>query len=125
MSSKNSLKIDQDERTGGASINGIPVLILGGDSMKIGDNVYEITPEIHKALSSTGYTGENMKNENDILMMNNILRDVKYTGVGDKQSYRKTFFTIKLPKLVEDIQNKSFNEIDLQGHGIEKNFYTI
>ena len=97
MSSKNSLKIDQDERTGGASINGIPVLILGGDSMKIGDNVYEITPEIHKALSSTGYTGENVKNENDILLMNNILRDVNYTGIGDKQSYRKTFFTIKLP----------------------------
>ena len=125
MSSRNSLKIDQDERTGGASINGIPVLILGGDSMKIGDNVYEITPEIHKALSSTGYTGENMKNENDILMMNNISRDVNYTGVGDKQSYRKTFFTIKLPKLVEDNQNKSFNEIDLQGHGIKKLLYHL
>ena len=41
MSSKNSFKIDQDERTRGASINGIPVLIFGGDSMKIKDNVYE------------------------------------------------------------------------------------
>ena len=86
MSSKNSLKIDQDERTGGASINGIPILILGGDSWKIGDNVYEITPEIHKALSSTLYTGETMKNENDILMLNNILRDVKYTGEQDRPS---------------------------------------
>ena len=124
MSSKNSLKIDQDERTGGASKNGIPVLILGDDSMKIGNNVYEITPEIHKALSSTGYTGENMKNENDILMRNIILRDVNYTGIGDKPSKRKTFFTITLPKLVEEIQNKTFEEItddseDLQGEGVK------
>ena len=72
MSSKNSLGIDQDTRTVGASINDKPVLIFSGDSTKIGDEVYEITPRIHKALSSTGYTGENMKNENDILMMNKI-----------------------------------------------------
>ena len=120
MSSKNSSRIDQDRRTGGASINNTPVLILGGDSCKIGDNVHETTPEIHKALSSTGYTGENMKNENDISMMNNIIRDLGYTGIGDKKTNRTTFFTITLPKFVEDIQNKTFNEIDLQGQGIEK-----
>ena len=120
MSSKNSLRIEQDTRTGGASINGTPVLILAGKSWKIGDNVYEIIPEIHKALSSTGYTGENMKNENDILMMTNTLRDVNYTGIGDKQSYTKTFFTITLPKLIENIQNKTFSETDLQGQRIEK-----
>ena len=33
---------------------------------------------------------------------------------------KKTFFTIKLPKLIEGIQNKTFDEIDLQGQGIEK-----
>ena len=98
MSSKNSLENDQDTRTGGASMNGIPVLIFDGDSMKIKDNVFERTPEIHKALSSTGYTGKTMKNENDILMMNNILSHVKYTGIGDRTSNRKTFFTIELPK---------------------------
>ena len=91
---------------------------MGGDSWKIGDNVYEITPEIHKALSSTLYTGEIMKNENDILMLNNILRDVKYTGVGDRQSNRKNFFT-ELPKKVNEIQNKTFNEIDLEGQGLK------
>ena len=121
MSGKNSLKIDQDERTGGASINGVPVLVLGGDSWKIGDNVYEITPEIHKALSSTLYTGETMKNENDILMLNNILRDVKYTGVGYRASNRKNFFT-ELPKRVNQFQNKTFNKIDLEGQGLKK-FY--
>ena len=35
MSSKNSLGIDQDERTGGASINEVTLLILGSDSWKI------------------------------------------------------------------------------------------
>ena len=118
MSSKNSFKKDQDERTGGASINGVPILILGGNSWKIGDNVYEITPEIHKALFSTRFTGESMKSENDILMMNNILRDIKYTGVGDKKSNRKTFFT-ELPKNVNEIQNRTFDEIDLEGQGLK------
>ena len=84
MSSKSSLKLDQDNRRDGASKNGIPVLIFGSDFLEIGDNVYEITPENHKALSSTGYTGEKTKNENDILMIKNILRDVNYTGRGDK-----------------------------------------
>ena len=120
MSSKNSLKIDQDEITGGASINGVPVLILGGNSWEIGGNVNEITPEIHKALSSTGYSGESMKSENDILMMNNILRDIKYTGVGDKKSNRKTFFT-ELPKNINEIQIRTFDEIDLEGQGLKIN----
>ena len=119
ISSKMSLRVDQDKRTGGASINGIPVLIFGSDSLKIKDNVYEITPEVHKALSSTGYTGESMKSENGILMMNNILRDDNYTGMGDRTSKQKTFLTITLPKLVEEIQNKTFKEIDLEGHGLK------
>ena len=39
-----------------------------------------------------------MKNENDILMMDNIKSDLGYTGIGDRQSNRKTFFTITIPK---------------------------
>ena len=100
MPSKNSLNTDQDERTGGASIRKIPILVLGGDSWKIRDNVYEIIPEIHKALSSTGYTGDTMKNEKDILMMINISRDGNYTGRADRDSKRKTFYTKELPKKV-------------------------
>ena len=42
-----------------------------------------------------------MKNENDILMMNNIINDLGYTGDGDRDSKRKTFFNKILPKLVE------------------------
>ena len=65
-----------------------------------------------------------MKNENDILMLSNIIRDLEYTGIGDYTSKRKTFLTKTLPKLVEEIQNKIFEEItddsdDLQGEGIK------
>ena len=52
-----------------------------------------------------------MKKESDNLMMSNILNDLGYTGIGDKESKRKTFFTKTLPKLVEKIQNKNFDDI--------------
>ena len=124
MNSRNSLKITQDE-SGKANILGIPIQISESDTMKIAENVYQLTPEIYKALTYTTYTGNTMKNENDILMMYNIIRDIGYNGIGDRDSKRKIFFTKKLPKLVEDIQNKTFNEItddsdDLQGEGIKK-----
>ena len=54
------------------------------------NNIYGLTPEIYKALFYTGYTGETMKKENDILMMNNIIRDLGYTGLGDKQSKKNS-----------------------------------
>ena len=65
-----------------------------------------------------------MENENHILMMNNIIRDLGYTGEGDRKSNRKTFFTTMLPKLVEEIQNKTFEEVtddsdDLQGEEVK------
>ena len=109
MSSLNSLKIKPSPS--GATILGVPINTLGGDRIQIKDNIYDLTPEIYKALSDTGYTGKNMKNENDILMMYNIINDLGYTGIGDKPSKRKTFFTITLPKLVEEIGNKIFEEI--------------
>ena len=66
-----------------------------------------------------------MKNEDDILMMYNIIRDMGYTSVGDKKSTRRTFFTIKLSKLVDETRNKAFDEItddsdDLKGEGLSK-----
>ena len=63
--------------------------------------------------------------KNDILMMYNIIRDLGYNGIGDRDSKRKIFFTKKLPKLVNEIQNKTFDEItdnsdsDLQGEGVK------
>ena len=66
-----------------------------------------------------------MKNESDILKMKKVLRYLGYTGVGDRTSARKTFLTETLPKLVEEFQNKTFDEIidssdnDLQGQGLQ------
>ena len=123
MRSKNSLRITQDE-SHRANILGVPIQISGADTIKINENIYELTPEKYKALSDTGYTGKDMKNESDILMMDNIIRDLGYTGREDRDSKRKTFFLKKLPKLVNDIQNRTFEEItddsdDLQGEGFK------
>ena len=123
MSSSNSLKIKASPS--GATILGVPINTLGGDKLRTRDNDYELTPEIYKALSNAGYNGITMKNENDILMLNNIIRDLGYTGVGDRDSKRKTFLTVLLTKLPEKIQNKTFDEItldsdsDLQGDGVK------
>ena len=122
MSSSNSLKITPSPS--GATILGVPINTLRGDRKQIKDNIYDLTPEKYKALSYTGYTGNTMKNEADILMMNNIKNDLGYTGLRDSPSKRKTFLTKTLPRLVEKIQNKTFEEItddsdDLQGEGIK------
>ena len=122
MSSANSLKITSSPS--GASLLGVPIYTLGRDRLQIKDNVYDLTPVIYKALSYTGYTGENLKNENDILMLYNIVRDIGYTGIGDNKSKRKLFLTETLPRLVEEIQNRTFEEItedsdDLQGEGFK------
>ena len=65
-----------------------------------------------------------MTNENDELLMYKNINDFGYTGVDDRDSKRKKFFTITLPKLIEDIQNRTFDAIiddsdDLQGEGIK------
>ena len=95
MSSANSLKINSTPS--GATILGVPIDTLGGDRIQLKDNIYDLTPEIYKALSYTGYEGKNLKNENDILMLYNIINDLGYTGIGDHKSKRKTFLTEKLP----------------------------
>ena len=118
MNSRNSLKITQDE-SGRANVLGVPIQISEGDTIKMNENVYELTPEIYKALTYTSYTGNTMKDENDILMMYNIIRDLRYNGTGDRDSKRKKFFTKKLPKPFEDIQNRTFDEIDLEGQGVK------
>ena len=122
MSSANSLSIKSSPS--GTSIFGVPRYTLGGDTLRIHDNDYELTPEIYKVLSYTGYNGKTMKNENYILMMKSIINELGYTGDGDRDLQRKTFFTPRLPTLVEQIQNKTFVEnIDdfdgLQGEGVK------
>ena len=118
MNSKISLELIPDD-AGRATILGIPINTLGGDLIQINENIYDLTPEIHKALSDTGYTGKNIKSENDILTIITIIRDLSYTGDGDRESKRKTFLTLTLPKLVDEIQNKTFDEIDSEGRGVK------
>ena len=94
-----------------STILGVHIYNLGVHKLRIHDNEHDLTPEISKTLSYTGCSGKSMKNENDISMMNKIINDFRYTGDGDRESKRKTFFTKVLPKLVEKIQNKTFDEI--------------
>ena len=117
MSSSNSLIIKSSPS--GATILGVPIYTLSGDKLRILDNDFELFPEIYKALSFTGNTGKIMTNENDILMLSNSVGDLVYTGVRDSDSKRKTFFTISLPNLVEEIQNKTIDELDLEGQGVK------
>ena len=53
-------------------------------------------------------------------MMNFIKNDLGYTGVEDRPSNEKAFLTKTLPKLVDEIQNKTYDEIDVEGQGIQK-----
>ena len=120
MSGSNSLRVKAS--LSGPTFLGVLFFTLGGDRIQIYENIYDLFPEIIEALSSRSYTGKTMKNETDILMTNNIVRDLGYTGIRDRPSNRETFFTTRLPKLVEDIQNRTFDGTtddsdDLQGEG--------
>ena len=96
VSSSNSLRIKASPSA--PTILRAPIHTIDGDKLRICDNDYELPPETYKALSYTGFTGKSMKNETDILMMNIIIKDLGYTGIGDRDSKRKTFSTITLPK---------------------------
>ena len=117
MSSSKSLKIKPS--ASGPTTLGLPIFTLGVDKLGIPDKDYKLTPKIFKAFSYTGYTGKTMKSENDILMLNNNKNDLGYTGVGDRLSDRKTFFTKTLAELNDEIQNKTFDELDLEGQGVK------
>ena len=42
-----------------------------------------------------------MKNENVILMINNIVSDLGYTGISDRDSKNKTVFSMTPAKFIE------------------------
>ena len=76
MNSRCSLKIMQDD-SDRASVLRIPIHTLGGGGLKINHNIYDLTPEVYQTLSSTSYTGKNMKDEIDLLKINNIINELK------------------------------------------------
>ena len=87
MYRSNSLRIKSSPS--GASVVGVPIYTLGGDKLRIHDKHYELKSEIYRTFTYTGFTGKSMKNENDILMMNNNIKDLGYTGDGDRNSKKK------------------------------------
>ena len=56
----NSLRLKQDD-LGNMSILGPLLQTLGGNKFKINDDVFEFSPERHKTLSSTSYTGKTVR----------------------------------------------------------------
>ena len=60
MNSRNSLKLIQDGM-GRAAILDVPIQVSEGDTVKINENIYELTPEVYKALSNPLYTGNTMR----------------------------------------------------------------
>ena len=108
--SRNSSKLLPDD-PGRASILGSQIYELGGDTITIIDNIYNLTPDVYKALSSIGYGGETKKEETAILMMDKIIMDLNHTGIDDRTSGRKTFSAIALPNSVRVFQYKTFDEI--------------
>ena len=101
---------------------GEPIQIVGGDKLRRNHNDYHLTLEILKALSSTSYTGQNMKKGSGLIMMNNIINDIGYTGIGI-ESKLKNFLSIDLPEKVAESEPRIVNENDsddLPGQGVEK-----
>ena len=86
-----SLRLKQDDLAN-LSILGTPLQILGGKKIKINDDVYDLSPETHKALSSTSYTGKFMRDEENLRTLYNILKDVGYTGIGDRSSKHEKIY---------------------------------
>ena len=112
----NSLKLNKD-KDDNLSIFGVPIKSLGGDKIQIYDNIYEFTPEIHKALSNSSYTGKSMRNENEQRTLYNFLVDIGYNGVGDEKTNQKKFFS----SLFKQFGNIKKEELDnLRGTSVKK-----
>ena len=114
----NSLKLNQD-KIHSTSILAVSIKPSGGDKKQVYENIYESTPEIHRALSQSSYTGKPMKNENDRRTLYNFLTDIAYTGDGDEKTNENKFFK----KLFKQFGNTKKEELDnLKGQGSEKIF---
>ena len=110
-----SLKLNHDIN-GDFSILGTNITPLGEDKVQVCDNIYELNPELHSALSKPSYTGNSMKNENDGETLYNFLTDVGYTGIGDEKSSQSKFFE----RLLKQYRNTKKEEpTDLKGQGVK------
>ena len=65
---------------------------------------------MQKALSSTGFSGKIMKKDSVFLTLNNITKDIGYTGIGDRPYKRKMFLLKGLLETVAEIQSRNLCE---------------
>ena len=86
-----SLKLNKDNEDN-LSILGVALKSFGGDKIQVSDNIYEFTPELHRALSQTSYTGKSMKNEDGQRNLCNFLVDVGYTGRSEEKTNQNFFY---------------------------------
>ena len=100
---RNQFRLTKNEQ-GQRTIKGVPLKIVGANSLKIGDNKYELTPEIQEALTRTDYDFNNL-NDNDILIFKNILNEINYDPKTDRKSERRDYLKNKLDSRVEKILN--------------------
>ena len=105
LMSRNSNKFKTvKDNQGRPKLNDINFTPVGGNDMKIGENIYEITPEIQKALTNTSYNFDKMSDK-DILICARILDEIKYKPYDDNKSKRRDYIKTKLLSRVQKILN--------------------
>ena len=100
-----SLKLNKD-KIDNLCILDTPIRSIGGDKIQVYDNIYEVTPQIHKALSNPSYTGKSMKNESVKKNLYNFLTDIGYNGLSDEKTNQTKSFT-RLLRQYRNIKKKS------------------
>ena len=83
-------------------LNGINVDPMGGKDVKIGNNIYEITPEIQSLLTQTKNIFNKMS-DNDIVIFIRILDETNCNPEEDHKSTRRDYIRDKLPSKVRKI----------------------
>ena len=86
---RNQFKRAKNEQ-GRRTINGVDFKIVGENNLKIGNNTYELTPEIQKALTQTSYDFNKMSGK-DIFIFSHILNEINYDPKSDCKSERRDY----------------------------------
>ena len=55
------------------------------------NNICDLDPQLHRALSSTSYIGKTRKDDTDVFMLNSFLKDINTNGTTDKVSKPNIF----------------------------------
>ena len=101
--SNNKFKIVKDNR-GRVMINDVFLNVMGGNDVKFGENIYELTPQFQKALTETSYNFDEMSDK-DIISFNRIQCEINYNPNDDRKSKRRDYLRDKLQSRVQTILN--------------------